>query len=201
LQRQEPPWSFRELRALLPSGAERIYYRDQIGNISSSDVLHLRNGVELSLAMRFPLMGGWKTQFYQGYNVPVQVRQTDRQTDRQRPTTSPLRTHLNTHMHPSPQDLLTASGRRRTLRVRFSVPFPDMWVRDLTVKVVLPEYAHNVQVQLPFEVDEQVGSHEVDTSTTHVMTHRLHRPSTVSWFAVCLVWCRLCAAPRSARAG
>lgn len=32
------------------------------------------DGVELSVDMRFPLFGGWKTVFYQGYNVPIQVR-------------------------------------------------------------------------------------------------------------------------------
>jgi hypothetical protein len=32
--------------------------------------------VELSVDMRFPLFGGWKTVFYQGYNVPIQVSTT-----------------------------------------------------------------------------------------------------------------------------
>lgn len=31
------------------------------------------DAVELSVDMRFPLFGGWKTVFYQGYNVPIQV--------------------------------------------------------------------------------------------------------------------------------
>jgi oligosaccharyltransferase complex subunit alpha (ribophorin I) len=66
--------SFRALKALLPPGAHGIYYRDQIGNISSSGLRHLQNALELTVETRFPLFGGWKTQFYQGYNVPIQVR-------------------------------------------------------------------------------------------------------------------------------
>jgi len=76
---------------------------------------------------RFPLFGGWKTQFYQGYSVPV-------------------------------QELLTvARGDRYTLTVPFSVPFSEVWVQDLTVKVVLPEWARDVKVDVPFQVEEVRG--------------------------------------------
>lgn len=119
------PAAFQGLVAVLPTGAHNIYYRDQIGNISTSALRYRPHGVELDVEARFPLFGGWKTQFYQGYSVPV-------------------------------QELLTvAGGNRYTLTVPFSVPFSEVWVEDLTVKVVLPEWASDVQVTLPFGVDEE----------------------------------------------
>jgi oligosaccharyltransferase complex subunit alpha (ribophorin I) len=61
--------SFRELAAILPSGARDIYYRDQIGNVSTSAVLPSKKALQLSIATRYPMFGGWKTSWYQGYNL------------------------------------------------------------------------------------------------------------------------------------
>lgn len=51
-----------------------IYYRDNIGNVSTSVTRHSLHGVELSLLSRFPMYGGWKNAWYQGYNLPTEVR-------------------------------------------------------------------------------------------------------------------------------
>lgn len=122
------PSAFQGLVAVLPSGARNIYYRDQIGNISTSSIRYRPHGVELDLQSRFPLFGGWKNQFYQGYSVPV-------------------------------EELLVSGvegdANQYALTVPFSVPFSELWVEELTVKVVLPEWATNMQVQLPFDVDEE----------------------------------------------
>lgn len=63
--------SFRSLKATLPAEVDNVYYRDQIGNISTSDMTWIGDKVELELRPRFPLFGGWKTQFYIGYSVPT----------------------------------------------------------------------------------------------------------------------------------
>lgn len=68
-----PNPSFRKLDAVLPVGASDIYYRDNIGNVSTSVVKHSHNGVELSLLSRFPMYGGWKNAWYQGYNLPTEA--------------------------------------------------------------------------------------------------------------------------------
>ena len=47
-----------------------MYYRDVIGNISTSHVRSGLSGVVMEVDSRFPLFGGWRTNFYQGYNVP-----------------------------------------------------------------------------------------------------------------------------------
>lgn len=70
------PTALRGFTATLPAGAKDIYYRDQIGNISTSAIRYVPGAVELRIEPRFPLFGGWKTQFYQGYNVPIQVSYT-----------------------------------------------------------------------------------------------------------------------------
>lgn len=62
-----PTPSFRKLTASLPKNAANVYYRDQIGNISTS---HFRKKT-LELETRFPLFGGWKTSWYMGYDSPT----------------------------------------------------------------------------------------------------------------------------------
>ena len=50
--------------------ASDVYYRDDIGNISTSALRFLDDSVEVELRPRFPLFGGWKTHYLLGYNVP-----------------------------------------------------------------------------------------------------------------------------------
>ncbi|CAM9200024.1 unnamed protein product, partial [Chrysoparadoxa australica] len=63
--------SFRTLTGSLPLGARDIYYRDNIGNVSTSAVADRDHGVDLSIQTRYPLYGGWQTAWYQGYNLPT----------------------------------------------------------------------------------------------------------------------------------
>jgi hypothetical protein len=63
--------SVRGLTALLPIDAHGVYYRDESGNISTS---HLRRDTELNAAvldieLRYPLFGGWRASFSQGYRL------------------------------------------------------------------------------------------------------------------------------------
>ena len=62
--------SIRSFKTLLPSAAMDVYYRDEIGNISTSNMLSLDEAVELEIRPRFPLFGGWQTNYYIGYNLP-----------------------------------------------------------------------------------------------------------------------------------
>eukprot|EP01038_Epipyxis_sp_PR26KG_P014596 gene14596-19602_t len=65
--------SFRNLIAVLPGQANNIYYRDQIGNISTSDIRIDDGDIELDIQTRFPIFGGWQTQFYLGYSIPTKI--------------------------------------------------------------------------------------------------------------------------------
>lgn len=62
--------AFSELRATLPKAADHVYYRDIIGNITTSRLRPTKTHKELELKPRFPIFGGWKTQWYMGYTLP-----------------------------------------------------------------------------------------------------------------------------------
>ncbi|TGZ54188.1 Dolichyl-diphosphooligosaccharide--protein glycosyltransferase subunit 1 [Temnothorax longispinosus] len=62
--------SIQSFDTVLPAAASDIYYRDEIGNISTSHTRVKKDSVELTLRPRFPLFGGWKTRYTIGYNVP-----------------------------------------------------------------------------------------------------------------------------------
>ncbi|MCL7044242.1 hypothetical protein MKW94_002497 [Papaver nudicaule] len=64
--------SFRRLIAKLPRGAHSIYYRDEIGNISTSHVWGDSKKTVLEIEPRFPIFGGWRTAFTIGYGLPLE---------------------------------------------------------------------------------------------------------------------------------
>lgn len=116
--------SFRNLVATLPAQATNIYYRDQIGNISTSDVRKTKDGdVELDIQTRFPIFGGWQTQFYIGYSIPTEMA------------------------------LFLEEGRFK-LKFDFFTIFDDVWVEDMEIKVILPEGCSNIDVRVPFEAEQ-----------------------------------------------
>ena len=61
------------LTALLPLRATNVYYRDVIGNVSTSWVRKEEEYLHAEFSPRFPMLGGWQTQFFIGYNLPAQV--------------------------------------------------------------------------------------------------------------------------------
>ena len=50
----------KSFKTVLPASASGVYYRDDIGNISTSALRVLDDSVEVELRPRFPLFGGWK---------------------------------------------------------------------------------------------------------------------------------------------
>jgi len=120
MRRTEDSHSFRSLLAVLPGEANSIFYRDQIGNISSSELRQVEGEIELEVQPRFPMFGGWKSQFYIGYRVPTESMLT----------VDPI------------------SGRYK-LKFDFYTMFEDVWVGDLEVKLVLPEGCTDIKVELP----------------------------------------------------
>jgi oligosaccharyltransferase complex subunit alpha (ribophorin I) len=61
----------RSVLNLIPLSASEIYYRDEIGNISTSDITVAKDKLAVELTPRFPLFGGWKTEFIFGYDLPL----------------------------------------------------------------------------------------------------------------------------------
>ncbi len=72
-QMKDPKHSFQALDAYLPSDAYGIYYRDELGNVTSSHLRKSRTGKFnlLQMKLRFPVYGGWHINWYQGYNLPL----------------------------------------------------------------------------------------------------------------------------------
>lgn len=114
--------SVKAFKTLLPASAKDVYYRDEIGNISTSHLHETEDGVELELRPRFPLFGGWKTNYYIGYNVP------------------------------SYQYLFNSGDQYALVMKFIDHVFDDQLVDQLTVKVILPEGCKNIHVKTPYPV-------------------------------------------------
>jgi len=57
----------------LPPNSKDVYYKDSIGNVSTSNFRPSRNSIDraiLDIRPRYPLYGGWKYKFFYGFNVP-----------------------------------------------------------------------------------------------------------------------------------
>jgi oligosaccharyltransferase complex subunit alpha (ribophorin I) len=121
-----------QFEQLLPPGASDIYYRDDVGNISTSEVLPYDDqetgvsGVRLVLTPRFPLFGGWKTAHYIGYNLPLGKYLS-------RSSISSLR-----------------------LAAPFAVNFSNAVIDHLVVRVILPEGSSDIQFSAPFPVSQSM---------------------------------------------
>ncbi|GAN01038.1 dolichyl-diphosphooligosaccharide--protein glycosyltransferase subunit 1 [Mucor ambiguus] len=55
----------------LPASAEDAYFRDEIGNVSTSHFRREETKSRLEIYPRFPLFGGWGTAFYFGYDAAL----------------------------------------------------------------------------------------------------------------------------------
>ncbi|KAJ4849787.1 Dolichyl-diphosphooligosaccharide--protein glycosyltransferase subunit 1B [Turnera subulata] len=118
--------SFKHLLLRLPPKVHSVYYRDNIGNISSS---HLRTDLrksELEIEPRYPLFGGWKSTFVIGYGLPLE------------------------------DFLFESSDDRRYLNFTFGSPLAEVVVDKLTIKVVLPEGSKDPSAVVPFEVEQHL---------------------------------------------
>jgi len=120
--------SIKAFRTILPAAAKDVYYRDDIGNISTSNMWAKHDSVELTLRPRFPLFGGWKTRYVLGYNVPsYEYLHTDG-------SNYVLNMRLVDHI------------------------FDSMMVDDVSVKIILPEGCSNIKFSPPYPVKEHPRS-------------------------------------------
>jgi len=123
-QRTPAPTSIKSFKAVLPAAASDVYYRDEIGNISTSNMLVQHDSVELELKPRFPLFGGWQTQYYMGYNVP------------------------------SYEYLFNLGNNYALKMRFVDHVFDDFIIDQMTMKVILPEGSKDIKLKTPFAVQE-----------------------------------------------
>ena len=112
---------FNTLSGKLPRRAKNIYYRDQIGNISSSAMVFKKDHIAFDVSTRFPMFGGWQTQFYIGYSLPAEVALS-----------------------------INEESGRYSLVVDFFTIFKNVWVENLKLKVILPEGCNDIRVDVPY---------------------------------------------------
>ncbi|KAF8979910.1 proteasome regulatory particle base subunit [Entomortierella lignicola] len=131
------------LMSQIPKLATEIYYRDEIGNISTSTLVQQPDHIILTFRPRFPIFGGWNTTWYTGYNVPLDGY------------------------------LRVAKSGKNILKVPVFVPLRFTTYGDIEVRVVLPEGSKNVNVHVPFEVEEIEHSNTktyMDSAGRHTIT-------------------------------
>ena len=114
--------AMKKIRAKLPLRAWGLWYRDEIGNVSTSVARREMNDVDLELTPRFPILGGWKSNYDIGYNLPTKF-------------------HVKTN-----------NKGNYKLNLTFGMPYKNMLSRNYTVKIILPESADNIKVDLPIEI-------------------------------------------------
>lgn len=144
-QQRSAPSAFHGIEGIFPRKAIDFYYRDEIGNISTSRVRHERKRVHMMMEPRFPMFGGWKTDFYIGYNNPAE------------------------------SFLFTDSDGRYVLEINYGCPFASAVVEDAVIRVILPEGATDIKWTTPFPIDsaeEGVMKTYLDTMGRPTLTLR-----------------------------
>ncbi|EEC02477.1 ribophorin, putative, partial [Ixodes scapularis] len=117
--------SVKSFRTVLPASAMDVYYRDEIGNISTSHMKVLDDSVELDIRPRFPLFGGWKTHYVLGYYVPTYE-----------------------YLYNSGKLSLGSHFRMRFV----DHIFDDSVIDKASVRIILPEGARDIKLKTPFPV-------------------------------------------------
>lgn len=117
--------SVKSFKTILPASAQDVYYRDEIGNISTSHLQVLDDSVEVEVRPRFPLFGGWKTHYIIGYNLP------------------------------SYEYLYTLGDQYALKMRLVDHVYDDQVIDSLTVRIILPEGARNIHVDTPYKIDRQ----------------------------------------------
>lgn len=113
----------KSFKTVLPASASDVYYRDEIGNISTSHLRVLEDSAEVELRPRFPLFGGWKTHYILGYYVPTY------------------------------EYLFNSGDQYVLKMRYVDHIFDDCIIDKSTVRVILPEGSKNIQVKIPYAVD------------------------------------------------
>ena len=114
--------SIHSFETILPASAQDVYHRDEMGSIYTRHLLILDDSVEMEVKPRFLLFGRWKTHYIIGYNLPS-------------------------------YEYLYNLGDQYMLKMRLvDHVFDEQVIDSLTVKIILPEGARNIQVDSPHEI-------------------------------------------------
>ncbi|RKP38738.1 Ribophorin I, partial [Dimargaris cristalligena] len=108
----------------LPKDSHSVYFRDEVGNVSTTNLSYDASFGRLQFVSRYPLAGGWIYNWNHGYKQPLaDVLRYDGATD------------------------------RYNLQVRLPTYFPNAPVEEAELEVVLPEGATDIQVSMGMAVE------------------------------------------------
>ena len=109
---------FRKLFTQLPRKTHELYYKDIIGNVSTSRATRELSYVFFEISPRFPVLGGWQTKWEQGYKLLNQF-------------------YIN--YDADDQDLYIFNNT-------FGYAFKKIMADNYTMKIMLPPTAHDIKV-------------------------------------------------------
>merc|ERR1712080_219967 len=138
--------SVKNFKTLLPAAAKDVYYRDDIGNISTSHLKVMDDAVELDLRPRFPLFGGWKTHYVIGYNVP-----------------SYEYIFFKGDIHVLNMRLIDHI-------------YDDMLVEKAEIKIILPEGVYDLELSTPFPIARTEDTQDFQLQFTYPHRTMLSEP-------------------------
>lgn len=118
----------------IPKDSYGYYYRDSVGNISSSTIGDMRNKKFMVIQPRFPLMGGWNTEFTIKYKRPIYkiLKLESNQIDQDR--------HFKINLVGNFYDLMS--------------------IDNFVLEIILPEFAQFVIKKLPSDIDLNITEYK-----------------------------------------
>lgn len=128
--------SVKSFRTKLPATAFDVYYRDDIGNISTSNLRTGLKQVIAELRPRFPLFGGWKTHYIIGYSIPLKDYLSDE--GNQYTLKIPFVDHI----------------------------FDNAVIDEAVINIIFPEGATNIKLDTPYNIireEDQIHMSFLDT--------------------------------------
>jgi len=122
--------SLKQLYAHYPHDAWGMDYRDEVGNISTSRAVRESDHVGIQITPRYPIFGGWRANWEISYNLPAK-----------------------NYLSYAENDL-----SQFVLKQTFGFPIGGVLAEDYTLKVIIPEGAHDLKIDLPFSIDDSHDS-------------------------------------------
>jgi hypothetical protein len=151
----------------IPLDANSVYYRDELGNISTSMVRALSGangltGLTVELFPRYPLFGGWQISFQTGYRLPLTSARLAPWTDC------------------PPSDPQSSCSDRYQLNLSFCPEFVDATIDQYELRIQLPYGARQISVVPPFPVDQIQVLHTEEQSESSLPSS--HQRSGWLWW-------------------
>ena len=108
----------RQISAKFPWYIQNLYFHDYIGNISTTHAFREEEHVKVGYSPRYPVCGGWKVDWNQGYTVPTKY-------------------HLR---------LEDASSNLYKLDIPFMYNYDVLLAENYTLEIILPYGASEIEV-------------------------------------------------------